>query len=51
MYTAGENKVMLDAFQAEKAEDINRLKELLSLVHLNFKNWVLNRRDKIHIKQ
>jgi ClpP class serine protease len=46
VYTAGENKVMLDAFQEEKAEDINRLKELLSLVHLNFKNWVLNRRDK-----
>ena len=44
VYTAGENKVMLDAFQEEKAEEITRLKELLSLVHLNFKNWVLKSR-------
>jgi ClpP class serine protease len=44
VYTAGKKKVSLDMFSEEKEEDIARLKDLLAKVHINFKNWVLERR-------
>jgi serine protease SohB len=40
VYTAGENKVMLDPFQPEKPEDVKRLKELQADVHETFKQAV-----------
>jgi len=44
IYTAGENKVSLDPFQAEKPEEVARLKELQADVHEAFVDLVKERR-------
>lgn len=44
VYTAGENKSVLDPFQPEKAEDIERLKSLQLDVHKTFIELVKSRR-------
>ncbi|MCC0026182.1 MAG: S49 family peptidase [Zhengella sp.] len=44
VYTAGENKSVLDPFQPEKAEDIERLKSLQLDVHKTFIDLVKSRR-------
>jgi len=44
VHTAGENKVILDPFQPEKAEDVERLKELQQEVHAAFIDLVKSRR-------
>lgn len=44
VYTAGENKSILDPFQPEKAEDVERLKSLQLEIHAAFKDWVTRRR-------
>jgi len=46
VYTAGENKVSLDPFQPEKADDIERLKELQADVHEMFVDLVKERRGR-----
>jgi len=46
LYTAGENKSMLDAFQDEKEEDVARLKEIQLEIHEHFKKLVRDRRGK-----
>ncbi|MDR0484748.1 MAG: S49 family peptidase [Alphaproteobacteria bacterium] len=45
VHTAGKNKVSMDMFQAEKEEDIVRLKKMLAEIHTHFKDWVLSRRE------
>ena len=48
VHTAGKRKGMLDPFQAEVPEDIDRLKSIQVDMHENFKNYVRERRgDKI----
>lgn len=44
VYTAGENKMILDPFQPEKPADVERLKVLQADVHESFKNLVRDRR-------
>ena len=44
VHTAGERKVMLDPFRAERPEDVARLKELQKEIHDNFKAQVRERR-------
>ena len=44
VHTSGESKSMLDPFQPEKAEDVERLKRLQSEIHDGFKDWVRKRR-------
>lgn len=44
VYTAGESKSMLDPFQPEKEEDIDRIKGLQSDIHGYFKDLVRTRR-------
>ena len=44
VHTSGESKSMLDPFQPEKAEDVERLKRLQSEIHDGFKDWVRERR-------
>ena len=44
VHTSGESKSMLDPFQPEKAEDVERLKRLQSEIHDGFKGWVRERR-------
>jgi signal peptide peptidase SppA len=44
VYTAGENKLILDPFQPEKQEDVKRLRALQSDVHDAFKDMVRSRR-------
>jgi signal peptide peptidase SppA len=46
VYTAGEQKVSLDPFQAEKADDVERLKDLQADVHETFVDLVKQRRGK-----
>lgn len=46
LYTAGEKKAMLDAFQPENDEDVERLKELQAEIHEHFKALVRERRGK-----
>jgi len=46
LYTSGESKAMLDAFQDEKPEDVARLKEIQHEIHENFKKMVRDRRGK-----
>jgi signal peptide peptidase SppA len=45
VHTAGESKSVLDPFQPEKPEDIERLKSLQRDVHEDFKALVRSRRD------
>lgn len=48
VYTAGENKAMLDPFKPEDAEDVARLREILDDLHAQFIDLVKSRRpDKI----
>lgn len=48
IYTAGKSKSMADPFQAEKPEDVARLKGLLDDLHVFFKDHVTARRaDKL----
>jgi signal peptide peptidase SppA len=44
VYTAGENKAMLDPFQPEKPEDVERLKNLQRSIHDVFVDLVRSRR-------
>lgn len=44
VYTAGRDKVRLDPFQPEKAEDVEKLKTLQAQIHDNFKGLVRERR-------
>ena len=43
-YTAGANKVRLDPFKSERAEDVEFLKIVLDETHDCFKDWVRSRR-------
>lgn len=48
VYTAGEEKAMLDSFQEEDPKDIAKLKKLQQVIHQNFKDQVISRRgDKL----
>ena len=44
VHTAGEDKSMLDPFRPERAEDVERLKDLQRVIHQNFKDHVEGRR-------
>ncbi len=44
VYTAGEEKAMLDPFQPERPEDVDRLKRMQALVHAHFIALVKDRR-------
>jgi signal peptide peptidase SppA len=44
IYTAGENKAILDPFKPEKPEDVRRLQDLQAEVHEAFKDAVRQRR-------
>ena len=44
VYTAGEDKSMLDPFRPEREEDITRLKDLQARIHMNFIKQVRARR-------
>jgi signal peptide peptidase SppA len=44
VYTAGEKKMMLDPFQPEDPEDVERLQSLQREIHGNFQAWVRDRR-------
>lgn len=44
VHTAGEDKSMLDPFRPERAEDIERLKSLQTIIHQNFIEQVTSRR-------
>ena len=44
LYTSGENKAILDPFSPEKAEDVDRLKELQREIHELFISLVKERR-------
>jgi serine protease SohB len=46
VYAAGERKMMLDAFQPESPEDIERLKNMQRIIHEEFKELVRERRGK-----
>jgi len=51
VHTAGKSKSMLDPFRPEKAEDVKRLKGLLTEIHTNFIDHVKQRRgDKLDAK-
>jgi signal peptide peptidase SppA len=45
VHTAGESKAILDPFQPEKPDDVERLKALQRAVHEDFKTLVRTRRD------
>lgn len=47
VHTSGDNKMMLDPFQPEKAEDIKRLKAIQKDVHEDFIALVRNRRGTV----
>ena len=52
VYTAGEEKSMLDPFQPEKASDVKRLKAIQKAIFENFKSFVTERRgEKIEGKK
>jgi serine protease SohB len=44
VYTAGEDKSLLDPFRPERAEDVERLKRLQAVIHANFIEQVKARR-------
>ena len=44
VYTAGEKKMMLDPFQPENPDDVERLQALQQEIHRNFQDWVRERR-------
>ncbi len=47
IYTAGEDKSMLDPFRPERERDIERLKDLQKVIHTNFIEQVKARRTKL----
>jgi signal peptide peptidase SppA len=47
VYTAGENKMVLDPFQPEKKQDVERLKDLQEEVHEMFIDLVKSRRGDV----
>ncbi|WP_112322360.1 S49 family peptidase [Oceanibium sediminis] len=47
VYTAGEDKSMLDPFRPEREEDVVRLKAIQAQVHQNFISQVQSRRAKL----
>ncbi len=47
VHTSGESKSMLDPFQPEKADDVERLGRLQSEIHDGFKGWVRERRGAL----
>lgn len=46
VHTAGERKMMLDSFQPEKSDDIERLKSIQASIHKDFKDLVSDRRGR-----
>ncbi len=44
VHTAGEKKMMLDPFQPEDPDDVERLRALQREIHRNFQDWVRERR-------
>ena len=46
MYTAGENKSFLDPFLPERAQDVERLKDVQADMHQSFKEYVTQRRGE-----
>jgi signal peptide peptidase SppA len=44
VYTAGDKKMMLDPFQPQDPDDVERLRALQQEIHHNFQNWVRDRR-------
>jgi serine protease SohB len=44
LYTAGANKAMLDPFRLQDPDDVNRLMEIMSDIHTDFKGTVRQRR-------
>jgi signal peptide peptidase SppA len=44
LYTAGANKAMLDPFRLQDPDDVNRLMEIMSDIHTDFKGAVRQRR-------
>jgi signal peptide peptidase SppA len=46
VHTAGEDKSLLDPFRPERAEDVERLKRLQSVIHENFIEQVKSRRGE-----
>lgn len=46
VYSAGDNKAMLDPFRPEEAEDVQRLKALQTEIHESFKRHVRARRGE-----
>lgn len=44
VHTAGKSKSFLDPFQAEKEEDVEKLKHALNIIHRNFIDYVKSRR-------
>jgi len=46
VYTAGNSKSMMDPFQPEKKEDVERLKVLLEDIHANFIDHITTRRGE-----
>jgi signal peptide peptidase SppA len=44
VYTAGEKKMMLDPFQPQDPDDVERLQNLQREIHNNFQAWVRDRR-------
>ena len=44
VYTAGKRKSVLDPFQAERPEDVTRIREIGGDIHEVFKSWVSGRR-------
>jgi serine protease SohB len=51
VYTAGEDKSVLDPFRPENQEDIVKIKKIQTAIHENFQNYVkASRGEKIHKK-
>jgi signal peptide peptidase SppA len=46
LYTAGERKAILDPFEPEDAEDVEKLDVILKALHVNFKDHVKARRGE-----
>ena len=44
LYTAGRNKARLDPFSPEKPEDVAFVKDLMEKLHVQFTDWVRQRR-------
>ncbi|MGV3279087.1 S49 family peptidase [Rickettsiales bacterium LUAb2] len=51
VHTAGKNKVMLDAFTPEKAEDIEFINQLLQETHTHFKGFIKENKPNITLNE